>query len=95
MGQRQNPNVNPQMMRQQMPMGQGMPMQQPQVQQQQPTTPAEVFNMKAQQLIPSVQERNPYLKEHVGHLIYEFVDQIVGNQFAPKITGMLIELPVA
>jgi hypothetical protein len=59
-----------------------------------PQTPADVYFMKAQHILPSVQERNPYLKEHVGHLIYEYVEAQVGQQLAPKITGMLIELPV-
>jgi len=73
---------------------QAPPSAQAQQQAAQPTTPAQVFEMKAQQLLPSVVERNPFLKEHVGHLIYEFVEKIVGVQPAPKITGMLIELPV-
>jgi hypothetical protein len=45
-------------------------------------------------LINSVQERNPYMKEQVGHLIFDYVQMIVGQEKAPKITGMLIELPV-
>jgi len=52
------------------------------------------FQQEAQRLLPSVQERNQYLKEHVGHLIYDFVQKIIGVEKAPKITGMLIELPV-
>lgn len=39
-------------------------------------------------------ERNPYLKDQVGHLIYDYVLMIMGPDKAPKITGMLIELPV-
>lgn len=104
--QQQNQMNQPQMMRQIPPqpgMMQQPPMVNPQQQQQQPPqqqmpqqpmNPAQAFVMKAQQLLPSVQERNPYLKESVGHLIYEYVEMIVGNQKAPKITGMLIELPV-
>jgi Poly-adenylate binding protein, unique domain len=57
-------------------------------------TPAQSYMMKASQLIGSVQERNVYLKDQVGNLIYEYVNVLVGDQFAPKITGMLIELPV-
>ena len=49
----------------------------------------------AQKLLPAVQERNPHLKEQVGHLIYDYVQMLAGPQKAPKITGMLIELPVA
>jgi len=39
-------------------------------------------------------ERNPFLKDQVGHLIYDYVMMIMGPDKAPKITGMLIELPV-
>jgi polyadenylate-binding protein len=95
---RMNPRPNQQFGNQQQVMPQ-QPMQQ--TMQQTPhqgvpqqMTPADAYFMKAQQLLPSVQERNPYLKEHVGHLIYEYVEQQVGPQLAPKITGMLIELPV-
>jgi len=45
-------------------------------------------------LIASVQEKNPYMKEQVGHLIFDYVQMIVGQDKAPKITGMLIELPI-
>lgn len=52
------------------------------------------FQQDAARLLPAVQERNQYLKEQVGHLIYDFVQKIIGVEKAPKITGMLIELPV-
>jgi len=45
-------------------------------------------------LIPSVTEKNPYLKDQVGQAIFEFVNMMVPAERAPKITGMLIELPV-
>ena len=32
-------------------------------------------------------------KEIVGNTIYKHVEKIVGDQKAPKITGMLIDLP--
>ena len=48
----------------------------------------------ASKLLPSVTEKNPYLKEQVGNLIFDFVCHIIGSEKAPKITGMLIELPV-
>lgn len=56
--------------------------------------PAANYVVSAGKLLPSVSERNPYLKEQVGHLIYDFVQGIIGVEKAPKITGMLIELPV-
>lgn len=57
-------------------------------------TPQAKYLQQAAQILPSVRQENPYLKDQVGHLIYNFVEMIVGNQMAPKITGMLIELPV-
>jgi len=30
----------------------------------------------------------------VGEVIYEFVEKIAGDEKAPKITGMLIDLPI-
>jgi len=59
-----------------------------------PQNDSQSFFEQAQKLLPSVQERNQYLKEQVGHLIYDFVQKIIGVDKAPKITGMLIELPV-
>lgn len=45
-------------------------------------------------ILSSVCEMNPVYKQTVGGAIYEFVQAIVGGQHAPKITGMLIDLPV-
>ena len=59
-----------------------------------PVDDATKFQQDAARLLPSVQERNQYLKEHVGHLIYDYIQKIIGGEKAPKITGMLIELPV-
>jgi len=52
------------------------------------------YLFQASKLLPSVTDRNPYLKEQVGNLIYDFVCLVIGPDLAPKITGMLIELPV-
>jgi hypothetical protein len=30
----------------------------------------------------------------VGELIYEYIEKMVGPEKAPKITGMLIDLPI-
>jgi hypothetical protein len=51
--------------------------------------------LATQKLLPSVTDRNPYIKDQVGHCIYDFVTHIIGADKAPKITGMLIELPVS
>ena len=52
------------------------------------------YQLGASKLLPSVTDRNPYLKEQVGNLIFDFVQNLIGQDKAPKITGMLIELPV-
>jgi len=57
-------------------------------------TPQQKYLMGAQKLLNSITERNPYLKDQVGHLIFDYVHMIIGPEKAPKITGMLIELPV-
>lgn len=40
----------------------------------------------------AVTPTNPNYKQQVGEFIYEYVEQIVGEEKAPKITGMLIDL---
>jgi len=57
-------------------------------------TPNQRYQQATQKILPSVNERNPYLKDQVGQTIFEYVCMIVPQDRAPKITGMLIELPV-
>ena len=57
-------------------------------------TPQQRYYTAAQKIIPSCTEKNPYMKEQVGSAIFEFVTMQVPQEKAPKITGMLIELPV-
>jgi len=57
-------------------------------------TPNQKYVTVTQKLLPSVTDRNPYLKDQVGQAIFEFVNMMVPPERAPKITGMLIELPV-
>jgi hypothetical protein len=45
--------------------------------------------------LPAVVDENPNYREQVGTVLYEFVGQLVGSEKAPKITGMLIDLPIA
>ena len=52
------------------------------------------FLFQASKILPSVTDRNPYLKDQVGNCIFDFVKFVIGPEKAPKITGMLIELPV-
>lgn len=44
-------------------------------------------------LIGAVVVQNPQYKNQVGEAIYEFVEQLAGEN-APKVTGMLIDLPI-
>lgn len=44
-------------------------------------------------ILGAVTELNPAYKQTVGGAIFESVQKIVGD-FAPKVTGMLIDLPV-
>ena len=48
---------------------------------------------KTMPILNAVVEQNPNYKQHVGSIIYTFVQGLAGNQ-APKITGMLIDLPI-
>jgi len=57
-------------------------------------TAEQKYEQSAAALLPAVKENNPYLKEQVGSLIYDYVQMMVGDR-APKITGMLIELSIA
>lgn len=50
--------------------------------------------MATSRLLPAVTEKNPHMKDQVGNLIYDYVQVLIGQEKAPKITGMLIELPV-
>lgn len=52
------------------------------------------FYSKTMPIFNAVTEINPSYKNLVGSCIYEFVTKIAGPQIAPKITGMLIDLPI-
>ena len=45
-------------------------------------------------ILGEVNEMNPHYKRTVGGAIFEFVQSFV-QDIAPKVTGMLIDLPVA
>ena len=51
------------------------------------------FVMTTTVILPAIIPDNPNYKDQVGTVLYEFVAQLVGPQ-APKITGMLIDLPI-
>lgn len=50
---------------------------------------------KTMPIYAAIVDINPSYKQTVGSVIFEFVTKIVGPQYAPKITGMLIDLPIA
>merc|ERR1719213_1168133 len=90
------PNMNQAMPRQQMPQP-NMPIPQNQM----PMAPSggqgnsfQNYLMRTQKILPAVDERNPHLKGQVGECIYDFIVEMIGAELAPKITGMLIDLPV-
>jgi hypothetical protein len=77
----------------------------PQQQQQMPSQPSmpmaqggggsvQNYLARTTKLLPAVDERNPHLKGQVGECIYDFIVEMIGAELAPKITGMLIDLPV-
>ena len=90
----QRMQMNPQMMQQMgrpmmgnmpgMPMGQQMMMN--------PAT--QYYLSRSIPIIPMVTPQNPNYKLTVGEIIFEFVEKIAGEDKAPKITGMLIDLPI-
>ena len=49
---------------------------------------------KSLQILPACHPQNPNYKNQVGQVIYEFVEKIAGEDKAPKITGMLIDLHI-
>jgi len=44
-------------------------------------------------IAPAVVKANPNYKTQVGEFIFEYVEKVAGEDNAPKITGMLIDLP--
>ena len=51
------------------------------------------YNKKGFGFIAAIVPENNY-KSIAGEFIYEYVEKFVGEQKAPKITGMLIDLPI-
>jgi len=57
------------------------------------------YLIKSVPLVPAVNVANPNYKHQVGEVIFEFVEKVledkgVQEDRAPKITGMLIDLPI-
>jgi len=55
---------------------------------------ANAYNLAGFKLLPAIVEENPNYKNQVGEFIYYHVEKIATEQHAPKITGMIIELPI-
>lgn len=71
------------------------PSQQPQVQFQPSQDPqAGELYRRVMPIYNAIDQINPNYKNQVGTTIFDFVHRQVGNDFAPKITGMLIDLPI-
>jgi len=49
---------------------------------------------KSLPIIAGVNPNNLNYKQQVGETIYEWVERIAGEDKAPKITGMLLDLPL-
>jgi hypothetical protein len=49
---------------------------------------------KTAKILPAIVDRNPHYQEQVGQTIFDFICEMAGQDLAPKITGMLIDLPI-
>lgn len=52
------------------------------------------YNQGGLRILPAVTPQNPNYRGQVGEFIYEYVEKLAGEEKAPKITGMLIDLPI-
>jgi hypothetical protein len=52
------------------------------------------YQTEAFRVLPAVLPQNPNYKSQVGEFIYDFVEKLSSENHAPKITGMLIDLPI-
>lgn len=93
----------PQQMNQMPPAPGGMPMPQPGAmpapmggaqRPPQASGPAQAYFAKTYPILPAIQEKNRNYPEQVGSIIFDFICEMVGQDLAPKITGMLIDLPI-
>ena len=95
MGGQNNMQMNPaaaQMNQQQQMMQQQQIVQQQQQMQQ--MTIEQRYLMTCNAIIHAMVPENPNYKEQVGTTLYEYIAQLVGTTKAPKVTGMLIDLPI-
>ena len=52
------------------------------------------YQQKTQGIYHLAAPQNPNYKSQIGEAIYEYVEIIAGEDNAPKVTGMLIDLPI-
>ena len=52
------------------------------------------YNIEGYFLIHIVTPDNDNMKDTVGNFIYEYIQEIVGETLAGKITGMILDLPL-
>jgi len=52
------------------------------------------YQTEAFRIYPAVLPQNPNYKSQVGEFIYDYVERLSSENHAPKITGMLIDLPI-
>lgn len=90
--QAQPPMGNMQMGQQQLMQQQQMAQMQQQQQMAQMTIDQR-YLISCHQILPAVVPENPNYKDQVGTVLYEYIQQLIGNK-APKVTGMLIDLPI-
>lgn len=84
--------MHPQQMQQQQIHPQQM--QQPQQLDQQNLPIQQRFNIECYKIFGAINEQNPNYKDQAGTLFYNFVKELAQPARAPKITGMLIDLPI-
>jgi hypothetical protein len=49
---------------------------------------------KTMPILNAIVAENPMYQQHVGSCIFSYVQEICGPEYSPKITGMLIDLPI-
>ena len=53
------------------------------------------YNLKGHGIIPTViSDNKDIIEEIVGEFIYDYIQKIVGEQHAGKITGMILDFPL-
>ena len=62
--------------------------------QQPPMSIEQKYLLACHQMLPALVPENPNYRTQVGTIFYEYIDQLIGSEKAPKVTGMLIDLPI-